>query len=285
MGFTISTSCIGRDCQCCEPQPFISQHRRLLYFFILNSLYLLDPLLYIHVYFSAKEKAKNQNNPLKQIFNHCRSVQISKYLHKFNYALSRLRIYCKYNCCDSRTTCNPFCSLTKLQLLLLFTHFEKVFPFVSRNLICLYAILASSDHLQFGQYHEKPVLMKQSFALITYLEGFLALGDTSLLSLHWPWEGNVLGIYEASQQIQMGKTRAACVRGECRKKLYLLHMLTEKEATGMPRSSDWLSKWGRQGEKGKQSEILLLMSSYAYCIPIYKYGKCKELASLLVKCL
>lgn len=88
-------------------------------------------------YFSAKERAKNQNSPLKQIFNHCRSVQISKYLRKFNYALSRPRIYCKYNYCDSRTTCNPSCSLTKPQLLLLFTDFEKVFPFVNRNLISL----------------------------------------------------------------------------------------------------------------------------------------------------
>lgn len=39
------------------------------------------PLLYIRVHFSAKRKANNQNNPLKQIFNHCRSGEISKYLH------------------------------------------------------------------------------------------------------------------------------------------------------------------------------------------------------------
>lgn len=243
MGFTSSTSCISRDCQCCEPQPFISQHRRLLYFFILNSLYLLDPLLYICVYFSSKQKAKPLNNPLKQIFNHCRSIQTSKYLHKFNYALSGLRIYCKYNYCDSHTSCNPFCSLTKLQLLLLFKDFEKVFPFVNRNLISLYAALAPSDYLEFRQRHEQTAFMKESFLS---LEGVLSLGNTSLLSLHWPWEGNVLGIYKESQQIQMGKTRAECVRGEQRREFYLLHMLTEKEATGMPRSSDWLSKWGRR---------------------------------------
>lgn len=61
--------------------------------------------------------------------------------------------------------------------------------------------------------------MKETFALISCHEGVLAHSDTSLLSLHWPWERNVLGVYEEEQQIQMGTTRAACVTGECRKKL------------------------------------------------------------------
>lgn len=208
---------------------------------------------YTYAYiFQQRRKQKPQNNPLKQIFNHRRSLQISKYLHKFNYALSRPRIYCKYNYCDSRTTCNPFCSLTELQLLLLFTDFEKVFPFVNRNLISLCPLLAPSDYLQFRRRHEKAALRKEFFALIRYLEGVLALGDTSLLSLRWPWEGNVLRVHEESRQIQMGKTRAACVRGECGKEFGLLHMLTEKEATGTPRNPDWgSSKRGRQGYKGK----------------------------------
>lgn len=38
--------------------------------------------------------------------------------------------------------------------------------------------------------------MKETFALISCQEGALAHGDILLLSLHWPWERNVLGIYE-----------------------------------------------------------------------------------------
>lgn len=36
---------------------------------------------------------------------------------------------------------------------------------------------------------------------------------TSLVSIHRPWEEDVLGVYEESLQIQMGKMRALRVRG------------------------------------------------------------------------
>lgn len=83
-----------------------------------------------------------------------------------------LRIYCKYNYCDSHTSYNPFCSLTKLQLLLLFRDFEKIFPFVNRNFISLYTVLASSDYFQFRQCCEKNALIKESFLSLDTLREF-----------------------------------------------------------------------------------------------------------------
>lgn len=83
-----------------------------------------------------------------------------------------LRIYYKYNYCDSHTSYNPFCSLTKLQLLLLFRDFEKIFPFVNRNFISLYGVLASSDYFQFRQCYEKNALMKESFLSLDTLREF-----------------------------------------------------------------------------------------------------------------
>lgn len=128
-------------------------------------------------------------------------------------------IYCKCNYRDCHITCKPFCSLTKLQLLLLFTDFGKVFCFINLMLIPF----MPSWHFPtiFGLDHDmkKTCPYEGNFCSHKLSWRSLAHSDTSLLSLHWPWERNVLGVYEEEQQIQMGTTRAACVTGECRKKL------------------------------------------------------------------
>lgn len=46
----------------------------------------------------------------------------------------------------------------------------------------------------FGSDHD--IKKEETFALISCHEGVLAHGDTSLLSQRWPWERNVLGVYE-----------------------------------------------------------------------------------------